>query len=113
MHIISMIDFLEFLEPIWKSYHNRIHLIEFPEYQYFTTHIEVDFDVIRLDYWCNDANFAFKRIQRNEPHAIIVTSGTLSPLDTFEKELGIEFPFKYQGKSVIDVKFQMNAVCVA
>jgi hypothetical protein len=54
-----MIDFLEFLEPVWKSYANKNLLIEFPEFKYFTTHIEVMNDVIRLDYWCNDAKFAF------------------------------------------------------
>ena len=94
-HIINMIDFLEFLQPIWKSYRLKNQLVEIPKFQYFTTHIEVNFDTIRLDYWCNDANFAFESIQKLNPYSIIVTSGTLSPLDNFEKEIGVDFLYKY------------------
>lgn len=80
------------MEPISKSYNLRKSLIEFPDYKYFTTHIEVVNSTIRLDYWCNDAKFAFSRIWRIYPHSIIATSGTLSPIENFEKEIGIDFP---------------------
>ena len=38
------------------------------------------------------------------PRSLILTSGTLSPLDLFEKELGITFQVKLQNKHVIQDK---------
>jgi hypothetical protein len=55
-----MVDFLEFILPIRESFDNKNLLLEFPEYKYFTTHLEVSTGVIRFDYWCNDAKFAFR-----------------------------------------------------
>ncbi len=79
-----MVDVFEFLDSIWISYFNRKNLLELPEFSYFTTHLEATNEGLRIDYWCNDANFAFRRIKKENPYSIIVTSGTLSPLDAFE-----------------------------
>lgn len=55
-----------------------------------------------MELWCLDAAFTFQKIENLLPHSIIMTSGTMSPLSEFEAEMGIDFPFKYSGKHVID-----------
>jgi regulator of telomere elongation helicase 1 len=37
--------------------------------------------------WCFDPGFAFKKIMRLGTRSVILTSGTLSPLESFGKEL--------------------------
>lgn len=86
--------------------------MDFPEYKFFTTHIEVVGKTIRFDYWCNDASFAFKRITDKSPYSVIATSGTLSPIEDFEREIGVPFPIRFQGQSVINIQKQLNAFCV-
>ena len=39
-----------------------------------------------------------------EPRSIILTSGTLSPMDSFQAELGVEFNQKLENPHVIDPK---------
>lgn len=46
----------------------------------------------------------FKEIAAKEPRCIIFTSGTLSPLDSWESELAIEAPIKLVNKHVISEK---------
>lgn len=43
----------------------------------------------------------FNRLAQLKPQGLIITSGTLSPLDGFEKELGIPLPHKLCNKHVI------------
>ncbi|KAG6610570.1 regulator of telomere elongation helicase 1-like isoform x2 [Phytophthora cinnamomi] len=45
-----------------------------------------------FNYWCFHPGVAFREICANNVHNVILTSGTLSPLDTTVKELGIDFP---------------------
>ena len=42
-------------------------------------------------FWCFNAGVGFKKIQLLKPRSVILTSGTLSPLQTFEAELSLEF----------------------
>ncbi len=37
-----------------------------------------------LELICFSSSYAFKELLSKKPHSIILTSGTLSPLDTFE-----------------------------
>ncbi|KAG6973499.1 hypothetical protein JG688_00003507 [Phytophthora aleatoria] len=45
---------------------------------------------------------SFREICTNNVHNVILTSGTLSPLDTTVKELGIEFPVRLENNHVVD-----------
>ncbi|CAK4151876.1 unnamed protein product [Aphanomyces euteiches] len=53
-------------------------------------------------YWCFHPGVAMNELVENNVHNIILTSGTLSPLDTTIKELGIPFPITLENSHVID-----------
>jgi regulator of telomere elongation helicase 1 len=49
-----------------------------------------------------DASSAFKKLEAKGLRSILITSGTLSPMDQLEHELGVPFPHKLQNGHVID-----------
>ena len=49
------------------------------------------------------AEYLFKKINKLGARSIILTSGTLSPLDSIESELGVPFPIKLEGSHVIGI----------
>lgn len=42
-----------------------------------------------LNYWCFDPGLAMRSLKSNGASSIILTSGTLSPLDSLAKELAL------------------------
>ncbi|CAM9453258.1 unnamed protein product [Scytosiphon promiscuus] len=58
-----------------------------------------------LCFWCQSASTCFSEIDK-QVHSVVLTSGTLSPLDSFAGELGIEFPHRLEANHVINVKKQ-------
>lgn len=61
---------------------------------------------ISWNLWCLSADVAFKDLADN-CHSIILTSGTLSPLDSFASELGVTFPVRVEANHVIDTTSQV------
>ncbi|CAI5740061.1 unnamed protein product [Peronospora farinosa] len=55
-----------------------------------------------FNYWCFHPGVAFREICTNNVHNVILTSGTLSPLNTTIKELGIDFPVQLENNHVVD-----------
>ncbi|CAH0480491.1 unnamed protein product [Peronospora belbahrii] len=55
-----------------------------------------------FNYWCFHPGVAFREICSNLVHNVILTSGTLSPLDTTVNELGIDFPVRLENNHVVD-----------
>ncbi|KAF4529007.1 hypothetical protein B566_EDAN017436 [Ephemera danica] len=53
-----------------------------------------------LNFWCMNPAVAFADF--SEAHSVIVTSGTLSPMSSFQSELGIMFPHHLSTDHVID-----------
>ncbi len=49
-----------------------------------------------------DASSTLKTLQARGVRSILITSGTLSPMDQLEHELGVPFPYKLQNGHVID-----------
>jgi hypothetical protein len=56
--------------------------------------------------WCMNPAVAFEEIAK-QTHSIILASGTLSPLDSFATELGVEFKIRLEAKHVINTKRQL------
>jgi len=45
-----------------------------------------------VGFWCFNPGLGFHKIRKLGPRAIILTSGTLNPLETFQQELLMDFP---------------------
>ena len=54
-----------------------------------------------LSFWCFNPGIGFRKILKLKPRNIILTSGTLSPMDSFQQELLLEFPIRIENKHVI------------
>jgi len=61
--------------------------------------------------WCLNPAVAFRKLERST-HSIILTSGTLSPMDSFASELGTEFPIKLEAPHVVNMAKQVWAGAV-
>jgi hypothetical protein len=59
-----------------------------------------------LNFWCMSASVVFKEIDA-QCHSVLLTSGTLSPLDSFASELGANFPVRVEASHVINVATQL------
>lgn len=55
----------------------------------------------KLSYWCFHAGVSMKEIMKQGARSLILTSGTLSPLESFTSELDIPFPVTLQNPHVI------------
>jgi Fanconi anemia group J protein len=53
-----------------------------------------------INFWCFNPAVVFSYFKKC--HSVILCSGTLSPLDTFESELGFEFKYKEEAEHVIN-----------
>lgn len=54
-----------------------------------------------LSYWCFKPSIAMKSFQAINMRCILLTSGTLAPLNSFANELGISFPIRLENPHVI------------
>lgn len=63
---------------------------------------------ILVDLTCLSPKVSFNAL-KNEARCIVLTSGTLSPMNGFQSELDMKFPHIYEGIHVIDMKNQICA----
>jgi len=59
-----------------------------------------------LHLWCMNPRVAFHEISKL-CRSIILTSGTLSPMDSFSSELEVKFDYKFEGSHVINLRKQL------
>ena len=64
--------------------------------------------VVEFSLWCLNPAVVFTPLSFGA-HSVILTSGTLSPLDTFASELGTEFKQTLEAPHVADVRKQVWA----
>lgn len=62
---------------------------------------------LKLAFWCLNPAVVFENTA-SLARCILLTSGTLSPMDTFASELGTEFPIRVEAMHIID----KHQVCV-
>jgi len=72
---------------------------------------EIGFKVT-LSLWCLNPSIAFKQVS-SKSHSVILTSGTLSPLDSFSSELGTKFEVHLEAPHVVNMKKQVFAGVIA
>ncbi|KAL4529286.1 hypothetical protein Ndes2526A_g04083 [Nannochloris sp. 'desiccata'] len=61
--------------------------------------------------WCLNPAVAFRKLEKST-HSIILTSGTLSPMDSFASELGTDFTIKLEAPHVVNMAKQVWAGAV-
>ncbi|XP_065934696.1 Fanconi anemia group J protein homolog isoform X1 [Magallana gigas] len=57
---------------------------------------------LTLNFWCMNPGVAFSDL--SVCRSVVLTSGTLSPINSFESELGVPFPIKLEANHVIEDK---------
>ncbi|KAL4100579.1 hypothetical protein PRIC1_008370 [Phytophthora ramorum] len=66
---------------------------------------EEDIDTT-LCIWCLSAAVVFSSVAL-ESHSVILASGTLSPMDSFAGELGVDFPIRLEANHVVNMRKQV------
>eukprot|EP01080_Neovahlkampfia_damariscottae_P008724 gene8724-672_t len=61
---------------------------------------------VTLNLWCMNPRVAFHEIAK-KCRSIILTSGTLSPMDSFSSELEVDFDYTFEGSHVINLRKQL------
>lgn len=56
----------------------------------------------KLELICFNSAYPFEMLLEKKPRSLILTSGTLSPLDVFAKEIGVDFKYKLVNSHVIN-----------
>ena len=54
-----------------------------------------------MGFWCFNAGLGFRKLKDLGPWSIILTSGTMSPLDVFQHELMTPFNVRIQNTHVV------------
>ncbi|KAK1941170.1 Fanconi anemia group J [Phytophthora citrophthora] len=60
----------------------------------------------KLCIWCLSAAVVFSEVARDS-HSVILASGTLSPMDSFAGELGVDFPIRLEANHVVNMRKQV------
>ncbi|KAJ5078619.1 regulator of telomere elongation helicase 1 [Anaeramoeba ignava] len=63
-------------------------------------------EVFTLNFYCFSPGVVMQQIVKKKPRTIVLTSGTLSPLESFEIEFKIPFQIQLEGEHVIDISQQ-------
>jgi len=61
-----------------------------------------------LSFWCFNPGLSMQKIAQEGPLAFILTSGTLSPMEAFAYELGLNFPIRLENPHVVS----KDQICV-
>lgn len=67
---------------------------------------------VTLSLWCLNPGVIFQQIAC-KAHSVVLTSGTLSPLDSFSSELGTSFQVSLEAPHVVNMKKQVFAGVIA
>jgi len=67
---------------------------------------------VTLSLWCLNPGIIFKQIAC-KAHSVVLTSGTLAPLDSFSSELGTTFQVSLEAPHVVNMKKQVFAGVIA
>lgn len=65
-------------------------------------------EVTRIHFWCLNSAVAFSKLTE-KCRSVVLTSGTLSPMESFASELETAFPIRLEASHVIDTSKQLWA----
>ncbi|KAF1789930.1 P-loop containing nucleoside triphosphate hydrolase [Phytophthora cactorum] len=61
---------------------------------------------LKMCIWCLNAAVAFSDVA-SQARSVILTSGTLSPMESFAGELGVDFPIRLEANHVVNMRKQV------
>ena len=85
-----------------KQYY-RFHVAQVGPGKYGNKTPDTEFNL-----WCFHPGFSLSSLVKCNIRTLILTSGTLKPMDTFQKELNATFSVQLQNDHVIDARKQIN-----
>jgi len=96
-----LMEIAKFIERLFKNRHE----------EYFITRLGPDEEAFKtsqkarqgptLSYWCFFPGLCLKELIEKEVGSFLLASGTLSPMESFSAELGMEFPVRLENPHVI------------
>ena len=102
-NLIKITDFFSFIKILYKNY-LETKKKKNSYISNFRINLKKEKETIFINLICMSPSFTFKRIQDLNPLSIIITSGTLSPIKNFIKEININFFYKLKNNHVVDIK---------
>ena len=90
---------------------NKIHHKKTRHSHYHSTNSFIN-NKYKLCFWCLSAAVVFEPISKC-CRSLLLTSGTLSPLDSFSEELGINFEIRVEASHVINMSTQIMVGAIA
>ncbi|XP_043701718.1 regulator of telomere elongation helicase 1 homolog isoform X2 [Telopea speciosissima] len=97
----SMGDILYTIFRDGSKDHAKFYQVHVQEVEVNTTDVFIGKASRIFSWWCFNPGMAMERFSKLGVGSIILTSGTLSPLDSFAQELKIEFPVQLENPHVI------------
>ena len=82
----------------------------------FKTHLEYDLNKpedLKISLWCFHAAPYFKMLEEKKPRSFIFASGTLTPFQFYEFEIGVKCDIKLNNDHVINPKKQLYSAVVS
>jgi len=103
---LSTRDFELQSNPEKKRFENYIEA-----YRLFYIIPEKNADLV-LKLQCLDPSICFEDIIKENPRSLILTSGTLEPMKSFEEQLKVSFPIQLINNHIIDTKQQCQTMII-
>ncbi|KAK1282794.1 DNA repair helicase UVH6 [Acorus calamus] len=97
----SIRDILEIIFRNGDTSHAKSYRFHVQENQAYATDVLKGKVSRTLSWWCFNPGIAMEEFVKSNVHSIILTSGTLSPMDSFALELNIRFPVRLENPHVI------------
>ncbi len=89
-------------EKIFQNILKKISLVSYALEIHLNNSLDLSIKLV-----CLNPGIGFANLNLHRPLSIILTSGTLTPLESFETELMTKFPIKLINDHVIDTKLQV------
>ncbi|EAS06738.2 DNA repair helicase (Rad3) (macronuclear) [Tetrahymena thermophila SB210] len=73
-------------------------------YKFYFHKSSTKYEQSSINLWCLDPSVAFQNILNEGPYSIMLTSGTLHPMNSWESELNIKFDVKLATSHIINIQ---------
>ncbi|AES68026.2 regulator of telomere elongation helicase 1 homolog [Medicago truncatula] len=97
----TMKDILDIIFRDGRTSHAKYYRVHVKEAEAWAANGSLGKVSRTLSWWCFNPGIALEEFAKDGVRSIILTSGTLSPLDSFAEELKLDFPIRLENPHVI------------